>query len=363
MVSALKVSDVVKNFGEVQALNGVSFDILKGELFFLLGPSGCGKTTMLRILAGLEEANSGTIYFSGEDVRKLPAYKRGAPMVFQNYALWPHMTVYANIAFGLQEQKLPKKEIRKKVNDILKLVNLVGLEERTPGELSGGQQQRVVLARALVLNPDIILLDEPLSNLDAKLRHEMRNEIQELHRTTDITFVYVTHDQLEALSLADRIAVMENGKIMSLGNPADLYHHPDNYFCATFLGEANFIKGTVVEQIDNIAMIDSEHGQLKANANGAQLSIGEKVRLLMRPENIDIGNVSQDDSNVIEDCLVEDVSINGSTISIGLAKANNKFKVIDLNRLPIDIAIGDKVSINIKFERTIVIRFNNEERE
>ncbi|MDA3799738.1 MAG: ABC transporter ATP-binding protein [Kiritimatiellae bacterium] len=362
MVSALKVSDVFKNFREVQALNGVSFDIFKGELFFLLGPSGCGKTTMLRILAGLEEANSGAIYFSGEDVRKLPAYKRGAPMVFQNYALWPHMTVYANIAFGLQEQKLPKKVIEKKVNEILELVNLVGLANRTPGELSGGQQQRVVLARALVLNPDIILLDEPLSNLDAKLRHEMRHEIQELHKNTDITFVYVTHDQLEALSLADRIAVMDKGKIMSLGNPADLYHHPDNYFCATFLGEANFIEGTVIAQSDNMATIDSEHGQLKANANGLQLSAGEKVKLLMRPENIDIRSASQEECNVIENCLVEDVSLNGSTISIGLAKANNKFKVIDLNRLPIDIASDDEVSINIKFERTIVIKCNNEER-
>jgi spermidine/putrescine ABC transporter ATP-binding subunit len=357
MASALKVIDTFKNFGEVQALNGVSFEINKGELFFLLGPSGCGKTTMLRILAGLEEANSGTIYFSDKNVKNLPAYKRGAPMVFQNYALWPHMTVYANIAFGLQEQKVAKKEIEKRVNDILELVNLTGLGNRTPGELSGGQQQRVVLARALVLNPDIILLDEPLSNLDAKLRNEMRHEIEELHRNTDITFIYVTHDQLEALSLADRIAVMDKGKIMSLGNPAELYHHPDNYFCATFLGEANFISGTVVSAENDKAIIDTEYGQWTANSNQHTLKDGDKVDLLIRPENIDICEPTTQDTNnnVITNCLTEKVSINGSTISITLSKDNNKFKVINLNRIPCQSKIGDKVNLKIKFERTIVI--------
>jgi len=356
MSSALNVNNVVKNFNEIQALNGVSFDIRKGELFFLLGPSGCGKTTMLRILAGLEEANSGSIYFSGEDVKNLPAYKRGAPMVFQNYALWPHMTVYANIAFGLQEQKIAKKEIKNRVNDILKLVNLEGLGSRTPGELSGGQQQRVVLARALVLNPEIILLDEPLSNLDAKLRHEMRHEIEELHKNTNITFIYVTHDQLEALSLADRIAVMDKGQIMSQGKPAELYHTPDNYFCATFLGEANFVAGQVVEIDNDKVIVDTEYGQWITNRNSHTLAQGEIVDLLIRPENIDICNNNNDGCNVIQDCLTEKISINGSTISITVTKNDKNFKVIDLNRLPCTSTVGDKINMKIKFERTIVIK-------
>jgi len=357
MSSALKVNNVVKNFDEVQALNGISFEIKKGELFFLLGPSGCGKTTMLRILAGLEEANSGSIYFSGEDVKNLPAYKRGAPMVFQNYALWPHMTVYANIAFGLQEQKIAKKEIEQRVNDILKLVNLEGLGSRTPGELSGGQQQRVVLARALVLNPEIILLDEPLSNLDAKLRHEMRHEIEELHRNTNITFIYVTHDQLEALSLADRIAVMDKGQIMSIGKPAELYHNPDNYFCATFLGEANFVSGKVVQIDNDKVIVDTEYGQWTANRNNHNLAEGENVDLLVRPENIDICRDNDNDGcNIIKDCLTEKVSINGSTISINVIKNDKKLKVIDLNRLPSTSHTGDTVNMKIRFERTIVIK-------
>ena len=211
---SIEVRNVSKRFGTVTALDNVSFTVSAGELFFLLGPSGCGKTTMLRILAGLEEPDSGTICFNGRDIVSLPPHRRGAPMVFQNYALWPHFSVSDNVAFGLVERKIQRSEIQTRTQDALSRVGLEGLGERMPGQLSGGQQQRVVLARALVLNPEIVLLDEPLSNLDARLRSEMREEIEKLHRETDITFIYVTHDQTEALSLADRMAVMQGGRLI-----------------------------------------------------------------------------------------------------------------------------------------------------
>ncbi|MFO7535066.1 MAG: ABC transporter ATP-binding protein [Kiritimatiellia bacterium] len=245
MTAAISVESVSKKFGSVTALDNVSLDIREGELFFLLGPSGCGKTTLLRILAGLETADSGRIFFDDHDIATLPPHERGAPMVFQNYALWPHLTVAENVAFGLVERKVPRAEIAKRVAEALKRVDMAGLGERSPGQLSGGQQQRVVLARALVLNPRFILLDEPLSNLDAKLRHEMREEIEALHARTEITFVYVTHDQVEALSLADRMVVMRGGRILGLGAPADLYHRPPNAFCAGFLGEANLFAAAI----------------------------------------------------------------------------------------------------------------------
>jgi len=240
---AIEVCGVTKRFGTVTALDNVSFSVEPGELFFLLGPSGCGKTTLLRILAGLETPDTGTIRFKGRDVADLPPYERGAPMVFQNYALWPHLNVRDNVAFGLVERKVAKAEIGSRVDDALNRVGLSGYGTRMPGQLSGGQQQRVVLARALVLNPPVVLLDEPLSNLDAKLRVEMRAEIEALHSQSHITFVYVTHDQADALSLASRMAVINAGRVSAIGTPLDLYLRPPNAFCADFLGEANIIEG------------------------------------------------------------------------------------------------------------------------
>jgi len=239
---AITIQNLSRRFGSVVALDSVSLEIQPGELFFLLGPSGCGKTTLLRILAGLEKADSGRILFDGQDIADRPPHERGVPMVFQNYALWPHLTVAENIAFGLVERRVPRAEIVHRVRDALAQVELEGLGDRRPSQLSGGQQQRVVLARALVLKPRIVLLDEPLSNLDAKLRLEMRETIGSLHARTDITFVYVTHDQAEALSLADRMAVLSQGRVLAVGAPAVLYHRPPNRFCASFLGEANLFR-------------------------------------------------------------------------------------------------------------------------
>jgi iron(III) transport system ATP-binding protein len=290
---AIEVSSVTKRFGSVVALDNVSFSVEAGEMFFLLGPSGCGKTTLLRILAGLETPDSGTIRFDGKDIMGLPPHQRGAPMVFQNYALWPHLNVKDNIAFGLVERRISKSEIDSRVAEVLRLVELGGLENRMPGQLSGGQQQRVVLARALVLNPKIILLDEPLSNLDAKLRVEMRDEIGRLHTRTDITFVYVTHDQAEALSLADRMAVLSAGKVSAIGPPRELYHRPPNLFCADFLGEANMIPGRVAAVDRGVVTVKTALGEWKAHSAREQTLLADTaVTCLVRPENLVLINPS-----------------------------------------------------------------------
>ena len=282
---AIEVRNISKRFGTVVALDQVSFRVAPGELFFLLGPSGCGKTTMLRILAGLETADDGDILFSGRSANELPPHRRGAPMVFQNYALWPHLSVHQNVAFGLVERRVPKREIHQRVAEALQQVGLTGLDNRMPGQLSGGQQQRVVLARALVLNPHVLLLDEPLSNLDAKLRGDMRNEIESLHRQTDLSFVYVTHDQTEALSLADRLVVMDGGRIRAEGTPYNLYHRPPNLFCADFLGESNLFRGRVQGREGDRVVVETAFGLWRAVWTGATPpSPAAEVTCLVRPE-------------------------------------------------------------------------------
>ena len=234
-------------FGTLEAVSHVSLEIRDGELFTLLGPSGCGKTTILRLIGGFHKPDVGEIYFDGKPVTRIPPYERNIGMVFQNYALWPHMSISNNITYGLKLKKLPKAEIAEKVSYVLKLVNLVGLENRYPGQLSGGQQQRVALARALVLNPNVLLLDEPLSHLDAKIRIQVRAEIRKLQKELAITTIYATHDQEEALTLSDRIAVVNHGKLMQIGTPRDLYDRPKNPFVADFIGINNLIPGDVQE--------------------------------------------------------------------------------------------------------------------
>ena len=238
----IRIDNLTKRFGEVTAVNRLALDIAHGEFVTLLGPSGCGKTTTLRCLAGLEEPNEGELWFGDRCVfsdRKgvfISPGARGIGLVFQNYALWPHMTVFYNVAFGLRKKGLPKAEIRRRVTEILELLGLQGYEDRYPSELSGGQQQRVALARMIVTEPQILLFDEPLSNLDAKLRMTLRAELKHLHSQIGATTVYVTHDQVEALTLSTRIAVMNQGVLQQVGTPAEVYHHPENLFVAEFMG-------------------------------------------------------------------------------------------------------------------------------
>src|SRR6059036_1897374 len=239
----LSLRGVSKGFDRVTAVDRVTLEIADGELFTLLGPSGCGKTTLLRLMAGFHAPDTGEIWFGERRVDALRPYERNIGMVFQNYALWPHMTVRANVAYGLKLRKLDSATIAERVAAGLHKVNLAGLELRYPGQLSGGQQQRVALARALVLNPDILLLDEPLSNLDAKIRVQVRAEIRKLQQELGITTIYVTHDQEEALSLSDRVAVMRDGRILQVAGPKTLYERPVNRFVADFVGTNNFIAG------------------------------------------------------------------------------------------------------------------------
>ena len=241
MSTEVIIKDAVKRYGDFTALNSVSLDIHEGEFFTLLGPSGCGKTTLLRMIAGFNSIEGGDFYFGEKRINDVPAHKRDIGMVFQNYAIFPHLTVTENVAYGLKARKVGKKEIEKRVAEALELVQISHLADRKPNELSGGQQQRVALARAFVIEPSVLLMDEPLSNLDAKLRVQMRTVIKKLQRRLGITTIYVTHDQEEALAISDRIAVMKDGNIMQIGTPSEIYAKPQNPFVAGFIGVSNFL--------------------------------------------------------------------------------------------------------------------------
>jgi iron(III) transport system ATP-binding protein len=284
-VSTISLRGVVKRFTGAVAVDGATADVADGELFTLLGPSGCGKTTLLRLIAGFYAPDAGEIWFGNRRVDGVPAYARNIGMVFQNYALWPHMTVRGNIVYGLRLRRLPAAEIARRLADTLGKVNLSGLEDRYPGQLSGGQQQRVALARALVLNPEILLLDEPLSNLDAKIRVQVRTEIRRLQRELGITTVYVTHDQEEALSLSDRVAVMRQGVILQIAPPKELYERPGTRFVADFVGVNNFIPGVCREAGNGRVLVETALGPLYGRPDPA-LKAGQRCVLAVRPENI-----------------------------------------------------------------------------
>src|ERR1700687_2248537 len=290
------IQGVVKRFGAVTAVDAVDLTAADGELFTLLGPSGCGKTTLLRLLAGFYQPDGGTIRFGDRVVNGLAPYERRIGMVFQNYALWPHMTVAENIGYGLRLRRLPREEVAQRLQEGLRKVNLTGFEARYPGQLSGGQQQRVALARALVLNPDILLLDEPLSNLDAKIRVQVRAEIRKLQQELGITTIYVTHDQEEALSLSDRVAVMKDGRVLQVGAPKELYERPRTRFVADFVGTNNLVPGRVSERARGELGVDTAIGRLRAVPSGP---IGDRCVLAIRPENVAIGAAAGNGGNVV----------------------------------------------------------------
>jgi iron(III) transport system ATP-binding protein len=297
-MTPILLQDVRKHFGPTVAVDQVTLRIEAGELFFLLGPSGCGKTTLLRILAGFVRPDAGDIFFGDHRITDLPPRQRDAGMVFQTYALWPHLTVTQNVAYGLQVRGLNKTQIKVRVERSLKMVRMEGFGERRPNQLSGGQQQRVALARALVVEPRVLLLDEPLSNLDARLRDEMREEIRRLHEHTRLTMVYVTHDQKEALSLADRLAVMDRGRVVQIGKPAEVYNRPVNGFVAGFLGESNFIPGTVREITAERCCVDTPLGPLMGIAAKGDLAVGARVVCAIRPEAFTVGATGETSSSI-----------------------------------------------------------------
>jgi spermidine/putrescine transport system ATP-binding protein len=288
---AVRLAGITKRFGEFVAVDDLNLDIYEGEFFSLLGPSGCGKTTTLRMIAGFEEPTQGEISVAGEEVQGVPPYRRPVNTVFQSYAIFPHLNVFDNVAFGLRRAKVPKDEVASRVADACEMVQLSGFEKRRPGMLSGGQQQRVALARALVNRPKVLLLDEPLGALDLKLRKEMQLELKSLQEEVGITFVYVTHDQEEALTMSDRIAVMNEGKVQQLAGPTTLYETPANRFVAGFIGQTNVFSGTVeVADGDKVTLRTREGLRVEAVAREQGVpKEGEEVDAAVRPEKVRFG--------------------------------------------------------------------------
>jgi iron(III) transport system ATP-binding protein len=277
--------------GDVVAVDNVSLAVERGEFVTLLGPSGCGKTTTLRMIAGFEQPSDGRLILDGEVINDQPPNRREMAMVFQSYALFPHLSVFENVAYGPRLRQLPAAEVRERVAAVLGLAGLKGMEQRAPNQLSGGQQQRVALARALVMEPKVLLMDEPLSNLDAKLRDQMRAEIRRIQQTLGITTVYVTHDQSEAMTLSDRIVVMNRGQIEQAAPPRDVYQRPTTAFVADFIGRSNFLRGTVVGQEDGALLVDVLDRRLRVptSATAAPLAVGDTAQLLIRPEAVRVG--------------------------------------------------------------------------
>ncbi len=340
-MARLELSGVGKTYGDFHAVRDFSLEIAEGELLVLLGPSGCGKTTTLRMIAGFIEPTSGVISLGGRDVTRLPPWRRNAGLVFQNYALFPHLSVAENVAFGLEMRKIDKASVRSRVEAALRLVRLEGLAGRLPRQLSGGQQQRVALARALVIEPDILLLDEPLSNLDAKLRQEVRVEIRELQRKLGLTTVMVTHDQEEALTMADRLVVMANGKVQQIGDQRELYERPANAFVADFVGRTNFING----RVQSPGVFRSASGlELRCPA---EAPAGGRL-LTLRPERLELAAQAVAGA---ENCLmgsVEFVSYLGGVLEYYVRLSpQDRLLVLATNRIggP-GFAIGDRVHLH-----------------
>ncbi len=343
----VRIEGIVKRFGDVVALKGINLEIKHGELFTLLGPSGCGKTTLLRIIAGLEYPDEGRIYFDDQDVTDVDTSRRGAVLVFQNYALWPHMTVFDNIAYGLKLKKVPKQEIEKEVKEVLRLVHLEGYENRYPTQLSGGQQQRVALARALVVKPKILLLDEPLSNLDAKLRVEMRSEIKAIQKELGITLIYVTHDQEEAMALSDRLAVMNIGQVEQVGTPMEVYHRPRTRFVADFMGRNNVLDGKVVEVKDGKATVEVLGFKLKGIPYSGDPG---PVTVVIRPEKISL--TPFDDACELKGTVVL-VEFYGMFMEVVVEIEGQKIFI--RGQLPRDVKMGEEVTLYVRPKDVLIL--------
>ncbi len=351
-MQSVRVEKLVKRFGDVVAVDAISFEVPKGKLLTLLGPSGCGKTTTLNIIAGFEIPDEGDVHVgdrlisSASENVLVPAHKRNLGMVFQSYGLWPHLKVRDNVAFGLQMRKTPKNDIEKAVERSLGLVRLDGLGERYPSQLSGGQQQRVAFARALVYEPDVLLLDEPLSNLDAALREEMRLELKDLQTQSGITTIFVTHDQVEAMVMSDIIVVMNHGRIEQMGSPSDIYQNPANQFVAGFVGISNFIEGEVVNAASGDSQTMVKVGEVKLLCRTADVTEGSKVLLSIRPEDCvaSVEAPSAGTPNVMK-CHVDKAVYMGGVLELWLNTGGSEIRVHG-HRLPL-LESGASVYVTI----------------
>lgn len=354
----VSLDHVTKAFGSVKAVQDVSVGIGEGELFLMVGPSGCGKTTALRIIAGFYKPDTGSVRFDDKEVNDLPPYKRNTGMVFQNYALWPHMNIYDNVAFGLKIRKVPSSERVDRIKRVLDIVRMREYAERFPNQLSGGQQQRIALARALVIEPSVLLLDEPLSNLDAKLRVEMRSEIRRIQKELGITTIYVTHDQSEALAIADRIAVMNVGCISQVGTPREIYQYPQNPFVASFMGEPNIIDGridTINKETGLVRVrIDEKlvlEGRLPRDLSS--YTNGDKVSCFIRPETI-LGNEQSPQRFQVK---VLETSYQGQTEHYSFELPDGRvLRAIGFNPSGHLVQVGETMTIELPAEKVMVLK-------
>ena len=356
----VRLINLWKKFGEVEAVRDVNLMIGGGDFFTFLGPSGCGKTTILRMIAGFTRPDQGKIFFDEVEVKDVPPWERNVGLVFQNYALWPHLSVFENVAFGLKERSFPKSIVQEKTNQALSMVNLEGLGKRRPSELSGGQQQRVALARTLVIEPRLLLLDEPLSNLDAKLRIQMRHELVRIQRDLGITSIYVTHDQEEALTLSTRIAVMSKGNVVQVGTPKEIYENPKSQEVADFVGTSNFFRAQVIEEVGDWVRVRTEEGFLLrvGGQEGVSLDIGSNLLLNIRPESLQIfySHEIPSDENRIEG-VVKTSAYLGSLVQYEVEVTKGKRVKVNLvnPRKKALLKEGEKVSLTFSPEDIVAI--------
>ena len=340
---AVELSAVTKRFGEFVAVDDLSLDIYEGEFFSLLGPSGCGKTTTLRMIAGFEEPTEGEISVGGDPMRRVPPYRRPVNTVFQSYAIFPHLNVFDNVAFGLRRSGVKGEELHKKVTDACEMVQLSGFEKRKPSMLSGGQQQRVALARALVNHPEVLLLDEPLGALDLKLRKEMQLYLKNLQHEVGITFIYVTHDQEEALTMSDRIAVMNEGRVQQVADPPTLYELPRNRFVSDFIGQTNVFSGTVESVSGKRITLSTPSGKVEATAREAEVEVGAEAHAAVRPEKVRFGS---EGDNVSTARIQQLVYLGVSTQYIAELPDGEKLVLYQQNsREDANPEIGEEVSV------------------
>ena len=358
MVS-IHIRNLTKHFGSMVALDNINLTIESGEMFFLLGPSGCGKTTLLRHVAGFYTPDKGHLLFDDKDITHLPAHKRNTAMMFQSYALWPHLNVGENVAFGLHERKLPKAEIESRVQESLQMVKMGHLSERKINQLSGGQQQRVALARSIAVRPDALLLDEPLSNLDAKLRLEMRSEIRRLCKEFGVTAVYVTHDQKEALHLADRMAIMEKGIISQVGSPREVFRSPHTASVASFIGEANFLPAEFIalSGSGSCATAHTTHGIFTGRITDPawQPASGEKVQLCLRPEALRLTGLPAA-ANLLTGRLTDSVYLGELAQYTVRDSSGQLFHLSELNPAILRPADDSQVSLTVNPDDVMILR-------
>jgi len=335
----IRLESVTKRFDDFIAVNDVSITIKNGQLFSFLGPSGCGKTTILRMIAGFETPTEGRIFIDDQDITDVPPYKRAVNTIFQNYSLFPHMTIFENVAFGLKLKKIPKKIITEKVRDILDIVQMGEHKNKYPSQISGGQKQRIAIARAMINEPKVLLLDEPVAALDLKLRQRMIIELMNIHDIFGITFIYVTHDQGEAMSLSDKIAILNYGKIVQLGPPDDIYERPNSIFSAFFIGDTNLIPGTVSKIEEDYIEVETEfflHDEkvFLDSTSAEAVEIGEKITLSLRPEKIAVSRKSpppQSDFNVLKG-KIEDILYLGTHTQYIITVGKQNFKVFNQHK-------------------------------